>query len=98
MDSDDERAYEPIDERADLNQDIAMEVAWNPIDSNVPLSPMLRVRAACSSATVAPILHIGFLSKIGSAYHSYIEFPISWFFSHVIPKCEHGTYWFSPFG
>ena len=30
MDSDDERAYEPIDERADLTQDIAMEVAWNP--------------------------------------------------------------------
>ena len=23
-------------------------------------------------------------------YRSYIEFPISWFFSHVIPKCEHG--------
>lgn len=49
MDSDDERAYEPIDERADLTQDIAMEVAWNPIDSNVPLSPMLRVRASISS-------------------------------------------------
>ena len=55
MDSDDERAYEPIDERADLTQDIAMEVAWNPIDSNVPLSPMLRIRASISSPFVSSL-------------------------------------------
>lgn len=55
MDSDDERAYEPIDERADLTQDIAMEMAWNPIDSNVPLSPMLRIRSTASRAFVHPI-------------------------------------------
>ena len=52
MDSDDERAYEPIDERADLTQDVGIEVTWNPIDSNVPETRLMKARSATSRIPV----------------------------------------------
>ena len=52
MDSDDERAYEPIDERADLTQYVGIEVTWNPIDSNVPETRLMKARSATSRIPV----------------------------------------------
>ena len=90
MNSDDERVYgidskgislwiEPIDSKPNQD-DIAIEEAFNPIDSNTEASTSRKFLIALRNM----------INGFSSFYDKYVETPVSWFFKHVVPRCEHG--------
>lgn len=76
---------------ADLNEDIALEEAFNPIDANTPMSTSTKVKRGAKSASERAASPVGISSRLSAFYSNYISAPICWFFRHVIPACKHGT-------
>ena len=81
LDSDEERTYEPIASLQPIDQEVAFEESFNPVDMNTPLTVGAKVKSSISK----------FFGCLGNIYKNYLERVVSWFFNHVIVKSTHNT-------